>query len=200
MGTRNLTCVVKDKEYKVAQYGQWDGYPEGQGFNILNFLKGEFDRELFEEKLKDVSWISKEEIENRWIEMGAQKGNPLVSMDISNNFAKKYPENSRDTGSNILRIIQNANYEIKLQNSIGFAADSLFCEWAYVIDLDKDTLEVYKGFNEEPLNEDERFFFLQTEENEFYPITLVSTFDLNNLPYPDEFLEKIKEEIKEELA
>ena len=27
MGTRNLTCVFKDGEYKVAQYGQWDGYP-----------------------------------------------------------------------------------------------------------------------------------------------------------------------------
>jgi len=28
MGTRNLTCVMKDGQYKVAQYGQWDGYPE----------------------------------------------------------------------------------------------------------------------------------------------------------------------------
>ena len=39
MGTRNLTCVIKDGKYRVAQYGQWDGYPEGQGMNILNFLK-----------------------------------------------------------------------------------------------------------------------------------------------------------------
>ena len=40
MGTRNLT-LVKDKEgkTKVAQYGQWDGYPEGQGSTILNFIK-----------------------------------------------------------------------------------------------------------------------------------------------------------------
>lgn len=33
MGTRNLTCVVLDGEFKVAQYGQWDGYPEGSGYN-----------------------------------------------------------------------------------------------------------------------------------------------------------------------
>ena len=26
MGTRNLTAVFMDGEYKVAQYGQWDGY------------------------------------------------------------------------------------------------------------------------------------------------------------------------------
>ena len=31
MGTRNLTAVYLDGQYKVAQYGQWDGYPEGQG-------------------------------------------------------------------------------------------------------------------------------------------------------------------------
>lgn len=46
MGTRHLTCVVKNNEYKVAQYGQWDGYPSGQGVNILNFLK-EMSQEKF---------------------------------------------------------------------------------------------------------------------------------------------------------
>ena len=28
MGTRNLTVVYLDGQYKVAQYGQWDGYPK----------------------------------------------------------------------------------------------------------------------------------------------------------------------------
>lgn len=31
MGTRNPTAVVLDGEYKLAQYGQWDGFPSGQG-------------------------------------------------------------------------------------------------------------------------------------------------------------------------
>jgi len=39
MGTRHLICVVKGKEYIVAQYGQWDGYPTGQGIGVLNFFK-----------------------------------------------------------------------------------------------------------------------------------------------------------------
>ena len=40
MGTRNLT-IVRNKEgiIRVAQYGQWDGYPEGQGITALNFIK-----------------------------------------------------------------------------------------------------------------------------------------------------------------
>lgn len=40
MGTRNLTCVVKNNKYVVAQYGQWDGYPTGQGQTIVEFILG----------------------------------------------------------------------------------------------------------------------------------------------------------------
>jgi hypothetical protein len=41
MGTRHLIKVIYNKETKVAQYGQWDGYPDGQGLTILNFLDEE---------------------------------------------------------------------------------------------------------------------------------------------------------------
>lgn len=37
MGTRNLTCVVLDGKYVVSSYGQWDGYPSGQGKQFLIF-------------------------------------------------------------------------------------------------------------------------------------------------------------------
>lgn len=43
MGTRNLTIVHSNGEYKVAQYGQQDGYPEGLGAQQLNMTNTEMD-------------------------------------------------------------------------------------------------------------------------------------------------------------
>ena len=61
MGTRNLTMVIADAETKVAQYGQWDGYPEGQGKIALEFLRG-VDLVKFRERLKSIKWLTKEQI------------------------------------------------------------------------------------------------------------------------------------------
>ena len=36
-------------------------------------------------------------------------------------------------------------------DSHAFLADSLFCEWAYVINLDNSQFEVYRGFNQDPM-------------------------------------------------
>ena len=160
MGTRSLICVVKDGEYRVAQYCQWDGYPEGQGIGVLAFLKSA-NLEKFKEKLDKVSWITYDELEKQWVEAGAEPEARLVSSEVAEKFKNLYPENSRDTGAKILQIIYEAEKPLKLVNSLDFAADSLFCEWAYVVDLDNNKLEVYEGFNEEPLVEGERFYFLQ---------------------------------------
>ncbi|KAL9617778.1 MAG: hypothetical protein Q9160_007432 [Pyrenula sp. 1 TL-2023] len=38
MGTRHLICVYHNNSWVLVQYGQWDGYPPGQGNQILLFL------------------------------------------------------------------------------------------------------------------------------------------------------------------
>lgn len=195
MGTRSLICVFKDGKYKVAQYSRWDGYPEGQGIGVLKFLTKEMDRNLFETKLNMVRFGTEEELNKQWKECGADDSG-WVNMEVSNRHKKLYPENDRDTGSDILSIIQNTNKPLVLENSLEFAADSLFCEWAYVIDLDKNTFEVYEGFNQEPLDDNERFSFLDYNPphrtDKYYPVRLVAIFDINNLPTEEEFLNTFK--------
>lgn len=191
MGTRHLICVVKDGDYRVAQYGQWDGYPGGQGVDILNFLTKEMDREVFESKLGLLSWATDAELHQQWEECGAD-GSDLVSVDIDGVHNTLYPENSRDTGAGILSIIQNLDRPSKLVNQLEFAGDSLFCEWAYVIDLDKNTLEVYEGFNKKRndilLKELERFSKFLKTEGEYDPVKLAKSFKLDNLPSGEEFV------------
>lgn len=53
MGTRNITRVVSNGKVIVEQYCQWDGYPTGQGNEIMAFVKlfcgkklGEFKKKI----------------------------------------------------------------------------------------------------------------------------------------------------------
>lgn len=195
MGTRNLTIVYKNGEYKVAQYGQWDGYPEGLGVTLLNFLKN-VNMDSFRNVIDNVSFYTKEEMDeiNKFID---------ESRDIPN-WQKYFPQLSRDTGGDILDFITFKGVN-KLHNSIDFAADSLFCEWAYVIDLDANKFEIYKGFNQEELNSDERFYYLEDrrdKENiiskDYHPVKLVKTYDIANLPDEKVFIVELTPDDEEE--
>lgn len=66
MGTRNLTIVKLDGEYKVAQYGQWDGYPGGQGLRCLSFLRLLMDPEKFKAAVRNCRFGTQEEIHAIW--------------------------------------------------------------------------------------------------------------------------------------
>ena len=54
MGTRHSQMVInKAGETKVVQYGQWDGYPSGQGVDILAFLRGA-DLDKYDEEVSKL--------------------------------------------------------------------------------------------------------------------------------------------------
>jgi hypothetical protein len=191
MGTMHLICVLQAGEYKVAQYGQYDGSPQSQGYRVLNFLTEEMKRDLFEKKVSGLSFVTPEELDQMWVNAGADPGAERVSLDISEKFQELYPENSSETSADILGLIQNSERPLKLRNNIDFAGDVL-CEWAYVVDLDKNTFEVYKGFNKSPLSKNERFAYLQYtlkySQDMFFPIKHVISFNLDNLPDIEQFL------------
>jgi hypothetical protein len=189
MGTRNLTMVVLDGELKVSQYGQWDGYPGGQGAHVIEFLSQEgFDLEKFKQKVADVVELTFEEVKERWVEAGADPDSDMVSMDVSNRFKELYPELSRDTGAGVLEAIYNTPNPIGVRIDNEFMYDSLFCEWGWLINLDNNTLEMYCGFNHEPLEEGQRFYKENQEPSNagisdpYYAIKMVKAYPLDDLP------------------
>ena len=197
MGTRNLTAVMVDGEYKVAQYGQWDGYPSGQGATILEFLRSLDEEKMkrFVKKVKAVGELSDEENLKQWAECGSDPDSDYVTEEVSKKHTKKYPESSRDTGGKILSVILEKKAGIFLNNEIDFVSDSLFCEWAYVVDLDANTFEVFEGFNKTPLENDERFAnFSDQCKQEYYPVKLRKKYDLDKLPTVEEMVKELEGE------
>jgi hypothetical protein len=189
MGTRHLIAVVKDNEYKVAQYGQWDGYPEGQGKLVLNFLLTPENVKALESKLLKVRFIESEGRDKDFVE----EYNKNISGNKTPEQAQWFEKyKSRDIGAKILtNISTSTDEEIILINNIDFAGDSLMCEWAYVIDLDKRTFEVYEGFNKVPISEDERFASFKKEDGDYYQVKAVAEYSLESLPSEDTFLSEL---------
>ncbi|HCQ9645363.1 TPA: hypothetical protein OMQ22_003603, partial [Acinetobacter baumannii] len=95
MGTRHLICVQHNNEYKVAKYGQWDGYPSGQGAGILEFLKGSFNKALFIQKLDNIFEPTDEQVKAWYRDAGNTRDDGYVDYDVSKRFAANHPSLSR---------------------------------------------------------------------------------------------------------
>jgi len=127
MGTRHLTVVKSKGIIKVAQYGQWDGYPSGQGRTIMNFIKQQEDMEDFAKRVNRCKFISESALKKCWKEAGASPESNFVTMDVSKKFLELYPQLSRDTGAKVLSIISVSEEPVKLTSSLDFAEEGLFC-------------------------------------------------------------------------
>ena len=123
MGTRNLTKVIdRNGVTKVAQYGQWDGYPSGQGLTALYHAH---NARMIESKLDKLHFLSDTEIENINSLLSAS-GQPIGEV---------YPTLSRDTCADILGYIA-FNSETFLIDHSEFEQDELFCEGVYTLDFE----------------------------------------------------------------
>ena len=129
MGTRNLT-VVKNLEgtTKIAQYGQWDGYPSYSGIKALEFLRDRVNRNNLLVELQLVEFVGDEEVDTLYKQ--------FESTDWENkDFLNAYPGLHRDTGVGILEVVANSTDTIKTVDNSDFRNDELFCEGVYEVDF-----------------------------------------------------------------
>jgi hypothetical protein len=182
--------VQLDGKLMLSQYGQWDGYPSGQGITVLQFLLDNKDNlDKFKANLRTVVDVTEEQLKQFWKDAGADDSE-FVGMDVADKFGEMHPQLSRECGAEILNhVLNNENLYVNVNTT--FMYDSLFCEWAYMIDFDKNTLEVYQGFNKTPLVEGvDRFYTSEISRNEYHPVKLIKTFPLDDLPDVNAFVKE----------
>ena len=123
MGTRNLTCVVEDNKFKLAQYCQWDGYPSGQGKTIRDFIVRKLNKKIFIRELNKLKEL---------------KGNKIVYMfSLEDKIDKSlFKEVQNCTLEAIPKKILEI-YKKLIKMNIPIKAETIF------IDLDKAKKQVF---------------------------------------------------------
>ena len=136
MGTRHYQTVInKAGETKVAQYGQFDGYPSGQGIDVLTFLRGS-DLDEYEKQVNKLYPITKEE---------------LSLIDDNPKWELLYPHLNRECGGKIHGLILQG--KVKSVHLTSQQDANRWCEGFYTIDFSKGVFitEYYKTKVEYPL-------------------------------------------------
>jgi len=198
MGTRNLTCVYHKGRFVIVQYCQWDGYPEGQGQVILMFLRESGNIERLKEGLQYLITLTEEgmkQLENAIqhdLESQPTYIEDDICMTVGDKIVSLWPSLSRDTGAKILEIVAHATAEkrVPIFHDLGFA-NSFTCEWAYIVDLDQNTFQVFAGIENKQEAPTTRFSDVGGEDDTV-PI-LIQSFSLSQLPATEEeFIDAIE--------
>ena len=124
MGTRNLTVIIKDNTVKLSQYGQWDGYFSCTGVKFLNFVRENLiDRKHGKgRRLKTTVRLDEfKEVTNNLIQATSEYLDKVDKAykemakldDVVLPFSLMFPQFCRDTGVEILNLINNARYDIR---------------------------------------------------------------------------------------
>ena len=143
MGTRGLTKVIdKDNVIKVAQYGQWDHYPEGQGVKILSILTTDrYAVEELELALDKCFFTTEDEREAIYKEYNDR----YPETTHMKKFSSMVPSLSRDTCGDILNVVRWSAGPIPLMDESEFEFDDLFCEGVYTINYNTNKLVSQHG-------------------------------------------------------
>lgn len=176
MGTRYLTVIVNGGKPVIAQTGFFDGDPYSNGMKILRILRNDKEQYI-RTQLHRCSTLDEAEYrsfyKDHWLDEEA--------------LSKAHPRFWWYDGADLLEMLLETDKTAECRYSLEFAYDSLQCEWAYVIDYDMQTFEVYKGWSIMPLQPDERYYNEGKAQNGYYSVHRVATYCLHDLPEEEAF-------------
>ena len=176
MSTRGAFGVRIDGVDKIG-YNHCDSYPEGLGRAVLR------DARKLRRRRNDYF-----RVQARRLRLVDQQGPPPTREEIE--LLGQYVDlgvGGRSTSDwyCLTRLLQGelaATLKAGLMlDGRAFLDDSLFCEWAYIVNLDEWTFEVYEGFQRNR-HERGRYATDRPTDGDYYPVALVKSWPLDGVP------------------
>lgn len=183
MSTRGFLGFVAD-EHETITYSHSDSYPDYLGLNILEWARSVDDWGPVKDRAAAIVHVSDD-------------GPPT---DELRRRLAKFADGNVSSGDDWYALLRRTQGDPAAILEAGYAehdaewpADSLFCEWGYLLDLDREVLEVYRGFQTEP-HADGRFHDRPRPTDrhhlpsQYYPVRLIGSWKLTALPDRNAFL------------
>jgi len=190
MGTRGAYGFRKNNEDKLT-YNHFDSYPEWLGNEVVDFCKSVSIKELNEiyDRIELIdtnnSTPTPEQI---------KKCEPWTDLGVSEQSTSDWYCLLRKAQGNLAVYKEGIPY---MPNHNNFILDSLFCEYAYIINLDDNVLEFWRGFQdyEDPSGCNR---YGETKDGRYGPCRLLGTFQLPLAMETETYVEQMELLTKEE--
>ena len=185
MGTRGaLGFKYKDKYY--ITYNHFDSYPGGLGADVVDFIQHikKQNKENYLDILKKN--VSKLKLVDGHTSQPTEKERKMYYSYLNTGVGEK----TEKDWYCLLHDIQGietlfAIYEGKLKHmidSLNFLKDGLFCEYAYIINIDTEKLEFYEGFQHNQQENNPLPFENIANGSGYYPVAFQGSCSLKRIP------------------
>lgn len=144
MGTRGLLMIKESGSTKLAQYNHYDSYIKGGlGEDVVSFIVKTTREEKWDQFKKGLANV-----------ISVDSDYVLTDEDIERH--KRYQDTNVSTGDDIYALLRGLQNGVVLseilegrvflmEDYIGFFDDGIFCEYAYLLDLDEMVLYIYEN-------------------------------------------------------
>ena len=145
MGTRGLYGFRKNNKDKTT-YNHYDSYPEGLGADVISFIQKHSIKDM-NDLYDRIIMVNEHSAPTEEQKANCMK-NSAIDLSVSSQSTNDWYCLLRNLQGNLDALCKcDVPYMIDNED---FIKDSLFCEYAYIINLDDNVLEFYKGFQKRP--------------------------------------------------
>ena len=147
MSTRGYLGLKKNGELK-GTYNHFDSYPTGLGADIMNYICKELEQgkriEVLSETFDYIQLVNENDTPTKEQQEACQKAG-LVNLIVADRSLEDWYCLLREAQGNLKIYVDKVIPYMIDSNS--FLEDTLFCEWAYILNLDTGLLEIYENGN-----------------------------------------------------